>query len=114
MIALPLTEALKAIAARIVWFEPPEKALADPARFLAYAMRYATHEDMKSIRAHVSDEEFRTAIDMAPPGIVDPRSWAYWNLLLGRSPPPPMPVRVLPDRHSPPPPRGADGANKSE
>lgn len=35
------------------------EALADPARFLAYAMRYATHEDMKVIRAHASDEEFR-------------------------------------------------------
>ena len=97
MISLPLTEAMKQIAARIIWFEPAERALADPARFLAYAMRYATHEDMKAIRAHVSDEEFRRAIDAAPPGIVDPRSWAYWNLMLGRYPAPPMPVRVIPD-----------------
>jgi quinol monooxygenase YgiN len=86
---------MRAIAARVVWFEPAEKALADPVRFLAYAMRYATHEDMKAIRAHVSDEDFRRAIDAAPPGIVDPRSWAYWNLLLGRYPAPPMPVRAL-------------------
>ena len=57
-------------------------------------MRYAAHEDMKAIRAHVSDDEFRRAIDAAPPGIVDPRSWAYWNLLLGRYPAPPMPVRT--------------------
>ncbi len=95
MISLPLTGTMRAIAARVVWFEPAEKALADPVRFLAYAMRYATHEDMKAIRAHVSDEDFRRAIDAAPPGIVDPRSWAYWNLLLGRYPAPPMPVRAL-------------------
>lgn len=94
MIALPLTDAMRAVAARVVWFEPAEKALADPVRFLAYAMRYATHEDMKTIRTYVSDDEFRSAIDAAPPGIVDPRSWAYWNLVLGRYPAPPMPVRA--------------------
>ncbi|MEQ1619354.1 MAG: hypothetical protein ABL883_13540 [Terricaulis sp.] len=92
---LPLTDAMKAVARRVIWFEQPEKALSDPARFIAYAMRYATHEDMKAIRTHLSDEEFRGAIDCAPPGIVDPRSWAYWNLMLGRSPPPPMPVRAF-------------------
>lgn len=97
MIAIPLTEEMRRIAARVVWFESPEKALADPARFIAYAMRYATHEDMKALRAHVSDKDFRAAIDTAPPGIVDPRSWAYWNLLLGRYPPPPAPTRRLPD-----------------
>lgn len=95
MISLPLTEAMREIAARVVWFEPAEKALTDPVRFLAYAMRYATHEDMKAIRAHVSDDDFRAAIDSAPPGIVDWRSWAYWNLLLGRYPAPPMPARPL-------------------
>ncbi len=95
MISLPLTEAMRTIAGRVIWFEPAEKALADPVRFMAYAMRYATHEDMKAIRAYVSDDQFRSAIDAAPPGIVDPRSWAYWNLRLGRNPAPPMPVRNL-------------------
>lgn len=36
-----------------------------------------------------------TALDHAPPGILDPRSWAYWNVLADRYPPPPMPRRVL-------------------
>ena len=93
MTPLPQTEEMKRIAARIIWFEPAEKALGEPARFLAYAMRYATHEDMKAIRAHISDDDFRAAIDAAPPGVVDPRSWAYWNLVLGRFPAPPIPVR---------------------
>jgi len=30
----------------ITWFEPPERALADPVRFMAYAMTYARYEDM--------------------------------------------------------------------
>ena len=35
--------------------------------------------DMKLLRRYVSDEDFREALDKAPPGIIDPRSWAYWN-----------------------------------
>lgn len=94
MKALPLTDDLRDIARRIVWFEPPEVALGDPIRFLTYAMTRATAEDMIAIRKHVSDQELLAALDAAPPGIMDPRSWAYWNLVLaGRHPPPPMPVR---------------------
>ena len=92
---IPLTPQTAAAARRIVWFEAPEKALADPVRFMAYAMAHATHEDMKAIRQHVTDDEFREAIDRAPAGIVDPRSWAYWNLMLGRYPAPPLPGRNL-------------------
>lgn len=92
---LPLTPEIEEVARRVVWFEPPTQALADPVRFLAYAMAHATHADMKAIRQHVSDDEFREALDRAPPGIIDPRSWAYWNAKLGRYPAPPMPQRQL-------------------
>ena len=85
-----------AVARRIIWFEPPEKALSDPVRFMAYAMTYALPEDMRFIRKHVSDNDFRDALDHAPPGIIDPRSWAYWNSKMGRYPPPPHPVRCFP------------------
>jgi hypothetical protein len=30
----------------VVWFEPAEQALADPIRFLAYVMAYATPEEI--------------------------------------------------------------------
>jgi hypothetical protein len=83
---------MKAIP-RIIWFEHPERALADPIRFMAYAMTYARHEDMRVIRRYVSDDDMREALDRAPPGIIDPRSWAYWNSKMGRYPPPPLPVR---------------------
>jgi len=62
---------------------------------MAYAVANATHEDMKAIRRYVSDPDFIEALDNAPPGIVDPRSWAYWNLMMGRYPVPPMPQRQL-------------------
>jgi hypothetical protein len=90
---IPLNKETEAAARRIIWFEPPAQALADPIRFMAYAMRYATHEDMQVIRRFVSDDEFREALDKAPPGIVDPRSWAYWNSKMGRYPAPPLPKR---------------------
>jgi hypothetical protein len=83
------------IAKRIVWFEPPAAALSDPVRFMAYAMARASHKDMQAIRRHVSRDDFLEALNLAPPGIIDPRSWAYWNLVAGRYPPPPMPERKL-------------------
>ena len=90
---IPLDPETEAIARRIVWFEEPAEALADPIRFMAYAMASATHEDMKALRRHVSDEDFREALDKAPPGIIDTRSWAYWNSKMGRYPAPPPPTR---------------------
>jgi hypothetical protein len=93
MNAIPLTALTREIAQRIIWFEPPEQALAEPIRFMAYAMTYALHEDMQLIRRYVTDDDIREALDQAPPGIIDPRSWAYWNSKMGRYPAPPLPVR---------------------
>lgn len=95
MNAIPLTALTRDIARRIIWFEPPERALAEPIRFMAYAMTYARHEDMQLIRRYVTDDDMREALDNAPPGIIDPRSWAYWNSKMGRYPAPPLPVRKL-------------------
>ncbi len=92
---IPLTPETEAVARRVIWFETPAQALADPIRFLAYAMASARHEDMRVIRRHVSEEDFREALDRAPPGIIDPRSWAYWNAKVGRYPAPPLPRRNL-------------------
>ena len=92
---IPLNAETTAIARRLVWFEAPKQALADPVRFMAYAMASATHEDMKALRRYVSDDDFREALEHAPPGIIDRRSWAYWNLKMGRYPPPPLPQRRL-------------------
>lgn len=95
MNAIPVTPETIGVARRVIWFESPEQALAQPTRFLAYAMSYASHEDMRIIRRFVSDDEFREALDHAPPGIIDSRSWAYWNAKMGRYPSPPMPRRKL-------------------
>lgn len=95
MKALPLTPEIEAIAKHVVWFEEPRQAVADPARFVAYTMTYGTFADVGVIRKYLSESELQEALSNAPAGIFDPRSWAYWNLKLGRYPAPPMPERVL-------------------
>ena len=95
MKTIPLTPETEALARRLVWFEEPAEALSDTVRFVAYALARATHEDMKILRAFMTDNDLREALDKAPPGIIDARSWAYWNSKLGRYHAPPMPARQL-------------------
>ena len=90
---LPETPELLAVARRVVWFKPPAEALADPVHFLAHVMTYGTIEDLRALAGMAGPEEFREVLEHAPPGVFDPRSWAYWNLKCGRLPAPPQPVR---------------------
>jgi hypothetical protein len=92
---IPLTSETEALARRLVWFEEPAEALADPVRFVAYALESATHEDMNALRRYLTEADFREALAAAPPGIIRPRSWAYWNARMGRYPAPPLPTRQL-------------------
>ena len=94
-INLPFTPELFAVSRRIIWFEEPETALQNATRFIAYAMRYATHPDMQIIRRFVDDDALRNTLRNAPPGIIDARSWAYWHVKLGILPIPSLPVRRL-------------------
>ncbi len=91
---LPHTQDFKDIAKRIIWFEPPEVALCNAVRFMAYAFRYATFEDMQILRRHFNDDDLLSALTTAPPGIIDARSWSYWHVLLGVFPPPSQKQRV--------------------
>jgi len=93
MTPIRLSSQTEAIARRVIWFEEPRQALADPVRFMAYAFAHATHADMKVLRGLLNEEDLRHALRHAPPGIIDPRSWAFWNSKLGHWPPPPMPQR---------------------
>ncbi|HVH81836.1 MAG TPA: hypothetical protein VM782_20715 [Stellaceae bacterium] len=91
---LPRTPELLRVAQRVIWFEEPETALADPVRFLTHVMVFGTIEDLTALRGIVGKNEFREALEQAPPGIFDPRSWAYWNLVCERKPAPPLPTRT--------------------
>jgi hypothetical protein len=92
----PVTPELLAVARRVMWFEESEKALAEPVQFLAHVMVYGGVEDLKALRGIVGKDEYREVLEHAPPGLFDPGSWAYWNLVCDRQPTPPLPVRALP------------------
>jgi hypothetical protein len=91
---LPATPELLCVARRVVWFEEPAAALARPVHFLAHVMVFGPVEDLRMLRGIVGTAEFCEALENAPPGIFDARSWAYWNLVCGRCPTPPLPVRA--------------------
>ena len=93
---LPHTHDLLSLAPRVIWFEPAERALADPIRFLAYLMTYGKTGEIAVVRRYLDLDDFREALEHAPPGIIDERSWAYWNTVTGRYPAPPMPRRIIP------------------
>ncbi len=92
---LPATPDLKEICHRVLWFQTPEESLAEPVKLLAYAVTYGSFRDVAVLREYISDEDFIYALDNAPPGIIDGRSWGYWNAKFGRYPAPPLPIRKL-------------------
>ncbi len=92
---IPLNNDTRLVAKRLVWFEPPEQSLKEPVRFLAYAFAHARDHDMRILRAFLGDTELRFALQHAPPGIIDAKSWAYWHLMLDLGEAPDLPTRLL-------------------
>jgi hypothetical protein len=76
------------VARRVVWFEQPERELADPVQFLAHVTVFGTAEDLKALRGILGKDEYREVSEHAPPGIFDVRSGVWWNLGYGRNPAP--------------------------
>lgn len=93
MKALPATPELLHVARWVMWFEEPARALADPVQFLAHVMVFGTIEDVRARHGFVGKEDYRAVLEQVPPGIFDPRSWAYWHLVCGQQPVPPLPAR---------------------
>ena len=86
---------LEGIAGRLFWWKSAQEALADRKRFLAQVMVYGTAEDVVAVRRSFSDAELREVLADAPAGLFDPRSWAYWHLVLGLEAPSELPRRRL-------------------
>ena len=88
---LTLTDELRKAARRCIWFEPPEVALKEPGRLAAYIFTYGSQEDVMALRGQIPQDDLQRLLDAVPPGIYDPRSWAYWHLMAGRYETPPIP-----------------------
>ena len=88
------TPQLRALARRVIWFQPSRDALADPKRFLCYLMARPTPEDIAIAARSFSRAEFLTALRNAPPGMFGPRAWAYLNRTLEGHTRRPRPQRI--------------------
>jgi hypothetical protein len=93
---LPATQDVLAVAGRINWYKDSHEAISDTTDFLAHLMTYGRPEDLEVIRQYLTIDDFRKALEHAAPGIMDSRSWNYWNIVTGRIPVPPMPERHIP------------------
>ena len=70
------------IAKRVNWFDNPETLVKNTDRFLCYFMQYCQAKDIIIVKKYFSQQQFRKALDTAPPGIIDARSRAYWEIVL--------------------------------
>lgn len=85
-----------ALARRMIWWKTPGDALVDRDRLLAQVMKLGTWDDIVEARSFWPKAAFREALQHAPPGLFDARSWSYWHQMLDQTPVPPLPRRVLP------------------
>lgn len=86
---------LSALAGRLVWWQSPERSLADPRRFLAQVMTYGDWDEAGYVAEVFGEDALLDALTHAPPGVFDDRSWSYWHVRLGLMPVPPRPHRDL-------------------
>ena len=96
-VARPYPTELLRIARKVVWYDVPERTLDDIPTFLAHLMVYGSPADVKAVEKHMSREEFRKALAIAPAGIFTQDAWIRWHEKLGIRPIRPLPRRRFPD-----------------
>jgi len=89
------SQELVEVAKHVVWFKTPEETLKDQTFFLCYLMQYGLTRDVLTVKKYFSDTDFKKALTNAYPGILDQRSWAYWNLVFFHDPNKSIPRRLL-------------------
>lgn len=85
-------ETLRAIAAKLIWWQPPEVSLRDVRRLVAQIMNLGTWEDVKFAQEHLGLTAFRDALEHAQPGWFEQDSWVLWHHAFK------LPVPELPQR----------------
>ena len=84
------------MARKYVWWQPPDRALADKLLFLAQMMTLGTADDVRWLLSRVSEEDLRRVLEDPPAGVFNGRSWHFWHLRLGLVPIPEPPARPMP------------------
>lgn len=95
MLKIPYTPEIEKVAQRLIWFKSPIEALNDPYTFMAHVMTYGNLEDVLIVKRTLGLEGFKEALHHTPPGIMDNKSWNYWNLITGNATPPSLPTRTF-------------------
>jgi hypothetical protein len=91
----PYPVELLRVARKVVWYDTPERTLADLTTFLSHLMVYGSSTDVAVTSRYVRAEEFRKVLENAPAGVFTQEAWQKWHEDLG------MPVPPLPRRHFP-------------
>ena len=86
----------EAMARKYVWWQPPERTLAEQHLLLAQMMTLGTVDDVRWLVEHVSEDGLRAVLRIPPVGVFNGRSWRFWHLRLGCHPVPELPARPMP------------------
>jgi hypothetical protein len=81
---------LARLAARYVWWQPAECTLRAPSVLLWSVLKTGTAEDYVALRELYGEPALVAALQVAPPGAIDDRSWYFWRRHFGlpETPPP--------------------------
>ena len=85
-------EQLKRLAAKLIWWQPPEVSLGQPRRLLGQVMTRGDWPEVVAFKQALGWEAFRDALLNAEPGLFDIKSWTMWHHFFG------LPVPELPKR----------------
>ena len=71
-------QTLQEVARRLVWWLPPDEALADSKMLVAQVMSFGSFDDIAAVCAQLGSHAFREVFDNPPPGVFSARRWNYW------------------------------------
>lgn len=88
----PYPVELLRVARKVVWFDSPERTLADLPAFLTQLMVYGSPADVAVVERYVPVEEFRQVLENAPAGAYTQEAWERWHERFGM----PVPLATQP------------------
>lgn len=91
-------EMLRSLAAKYVWWNTPDEALAQPERIVAQVMNIGDYDDVELLVQHAGDDCLRAVLTQSEIGQFSEKSWTYWHYRLGLAEPgrvPAMPQRRI-------------------